>query len=349
MTSIQQVVARPGIGITVVDAPVPDLGPGDVLIAPEFSYISAGTELNSVRHAATAAPGGNDLALGYSQAGTVLAVGDRVTTVAVGDRVVAVGGNAFHASRTAVGQNLVVALPDEVASADAALAAMFCFAIEAVHKSQVQLGEKVLIFGAGMMGQFAARLYRAAGAEVAVADGLEFRRSLLPETVRSFGVDDAAWEELAAWAKPYGIEHAAVCFGGDATEPVQRLKPLLGTAPDGVPHGRIVFPGGASVTVMMASAMGNIELLSSAKAGPGYRDPVWESGADYPQVYVRHTVRRNVQTMVAMLADGRLSVEGLVTRRVPVARAAEAYRDLAETPDRLMSVLLDYRGAGEGS
>jgi len=342
MTTIGQVMARPGVGIAVVEAPIPQPGPGDVLIAPSCSYISAGTELNSVRHARSAVVGGSDAALGYSQAGTVVAVGEAVRTVAVGDRVVAVGGRAYHATRTAVGQNLVVPLPAEVDFGDAALAAMFCFAIEAVHKSSVQLGEKVLVFGAGMMGQFAARLYQLAGADVAVTDGLEFRRSLLPSTVKAVGVDDAAWQELAEWAEPYGIEHAAVCFGGDATEPVQRLKPLLGTAPDGVPHGRIVFPGGASVTVMMASAMGNIELLSSAKAGPGYRDPVWEAGADYPAVYVRHSVRRNVETMIGMLVTGRLQVSELITRRMPHTEAAEAYRVLEETPGELMSILLEY-------
>jgi len=312
------------------------------LIATAYSYISAGTELNNVRSAEADQPGGDDVPLGYSMAGTVLAIGDDVRTAAVGDHVVAVGGRAFHATRAVVGQNLVVPLPDSVALRDAALAAMFCFAIEALHKSRVRLGEKVLIFGAGMMGQFASRVYGLAGADVAVSDNVDFRRSLLPTDVLSVPTSDDGWEQLSGWARPYGVEHAAVCFGGDATQPIERLKGLLAVAPDGVPHGRVVFPGGASVTAMMASMMGNVELLSSAKAGPGYRDPAWEAGADYPSVYVRHHVRRNVETMVGLLASGRLDVTGLVTRHVPISDAAQAYADLAAHPQQLMSILLTY-------
>ncbi|MGO1684500.1 MAG: zinc-dependent alcohol dehydrogenase [Brachybacterium sp.] len=321
---------------------LPDVRPTDVLIAPAYSCISAGTELHSVRRARAAAPGGDGRQTGYSQAGTVLAVGAEVERISSGDRVVAVGQGAFHATRTVVAQNLVVPLPEQVELGDAALAAMFCFAIEAVHKSAVRLNQKVIVFGAGMMGQFAARLYQLSGADVAVVDDLDFRRRRLPDGVMAVSPDDAGWERLDSWADPYGVEHACIAFGGDATETIQRLKPLMSAAPDGVPAGRIVFPGGAEIHLTMASAMGNIELLSSAKAGPGYRDPVYESGSDYPQVHVGHPVRRNVETMVELLRTGRLSVAGLVTHRYPFTEAATAYRDLAQHPGEILAALLSY-------
>lgn len=342
---MEKIVAVPGHGIQVVPGEVPDLGATDVLIAPSHSYISAGTELNSVRRTTEAEPGGEGHQLGYSQAGTVLEVGADVRRIAVGDRVVAIGQGAFHASRTVVGQNLVVPVPEQVDLADAAIAAMFCFAIEAVHKSRVRLGQKVVVFGAGMMGQLAARLYQLSGAEVAVVDGLGFRRDKLPPGVLAVAPDDAGWDALSAWAEPYGVEHACIGFGGDATESVQRLKPLMSTAPDGVPAGRIVFPGGAEIHLAMASAMGNIELLSSAKAGPGYRDAAYESGADYPGVHVPYPVRRNVETMIALLAGGRLTVSELITHRYPHTEAVTAYRDLAERPDEVLAAVLGYEPA----
>ena len=342
---MDKIVAVPGHGIRVVPGEVPDLRPTDILIAPHHSYISAGTELNSLHRTAAAEPGGDGHQLGYSQAGTVLEVGSGVRRVKVGDRVAAIGQGAFHASRTVVGQNLVVPIPEQVDLADAAIAAMFCFAIEAVHKSRVQLGQKVVVFGAGMMGQLAARLYQLSGADVAVVDGLEFRRDKLPSGLLAVAPDDAGWDALAAWAKPYGVEHACIGFGGDATDSIQRLKPLMSTAPDGVPAGRIVFPGGAEIHLMMASAMGNIELLSSAKAGPGYRDPAYESGVDYPEVHTAYPVRRNVETMINLLADGRLSVTELITHRYPHTDAVTAYRDLSERPGEILAALLSYEQA----
>lgn len=339
---MDKIVAVPGHGIQVVGGEVPDLGPTDVLIAPHHSYISAGTELTSVRATMAAEPGGAGHQLGYSQAGVVVEVGADVRRIAAGDRVVAIGQGAFHASRTVVGQNLVVPVPEQVDLADAAIAAMFCFAIEAVHKSRVRLGQKVVVFGAGMMGQLASRLYQLSGAEVAVVDGLAFRRDKLPSGLLAVAPDDAGWDELADWAKPYGVEHACIGFGGDATDSIQRLKPLMSTGPDGVPAGRIVFPGGAEIHLMMASAMGNIELLSSAKAGPGYRDPGYESGADYPQVYVSQPVRRNVETMITLLASGRLSVSELITHRYDHTDAPTAYQDLMERPGEILAALLSY-------
>ncbi len=339
---MQQVVIRPGIGVSVIDAPEPQAGPRDVVIDVHHSYISAGTELVSVRGARGREPSEQTIPTGYSQSGVVAAVGDQVTRIRPGDRVAAIGQGAFHANRTVVAQNLVVPVPDEVDLVQAATAAMFCFAIEAVHKSRVKLGQKVVVFGAGMMGQYAARLYALSGADVAVLDGLDMRREALPSTVLALPLDDTGWTELATWATPYGVEHVCVAFGGDATESVQRIKPLMVTAPDGVPHGRIVFPGGAQIQLMMASAMGNIELLSSAKAGPGYRDAEWEAGSDYPNAHVDHTARRNVETMLWLLESGRLDLTGLVSHTYDLADAVQAYADLEERPDEILSAVLNH-------
>jgi len=339
---MKKVMVVPGQGITVASGDIPQPGPGQVLIAPAVSYISAGTELTGVRRAQQAPTGGDGHQTGYSQAGTVLEIGPGVDGLAPGDRVAAIGQGAFHATRTVVGQNLVVPIPEQVPFAEAAIAAMFCFAVEAVHKSAARLGQNVVVFGAGMMGQLAARLYQLSGARVAVLDGMDFRRKKLPEGVLGLSLDEDGWSELARFVRPYGVEHACIAFGGDATESLQRMKPLMSRAPDGVPAGRIVFPGGADIQVTMASAMGNIELLSSAKAGPGYRDPDYESGNDYPQVYVGHPVRRNVETMIDLLSSGQLSLSDLLTHHYAFDDAAQAYRDLAERPEQVLAAVLTY-------
>jgi threonine dehydrogenase-like Zn-dependent dehydrogenase len=339
---------QPGHGVVVTEAEVGPPGPDEVLIAPEFSYLSAGTELVSLRGIRAAAENGRPpLQPGYSQAGTVLAVGERVDRLAAGDRVVAIGAGAYHASRTLVARNLVVRRPDGLDAAEAASMAMCCFALEAVHKSAVRIGQSVIIFGAGMMGQVAARLYRIAGARVAIMDSEPYRLSLVPDGIATFGTDDHGWSGLADWAGEYGIEHACFCFGGDATDTVERLKPIMATAPDGVPHGRLVFPGGARLSLFMASNLGNLEFLSSAKAGPGYRDPSYESGSDYPAVYVGSPVRRNVETLLELMAlpagdPRRLELSGLITHRFPITEAPEAYRLVEESPDRAMGVVFSY-------
>lgn len=346
VAEILSVEVLPGRGLSLVRRAPAEPAAHEVEIAPRFSYVSAGTELHAIEEFTAAPAGSAPGRLGYSQCGVVVRVGEKVRGLARGDVVVAIGAGAFHATRTFVAQNLVTRVPDDVAPEAAAMAAMFCFALESVRKSAVTIGDNVVVFGAGVMGQIAARLYHLSGARVCVMDGNATRLGFLPAGVRGLLLDGAGWAALGAWAGPHGVAHANVSFGGDASEVVERLKPHLAVAPDGVPHGRIVFPGGARLSVLMASNMGNIQFVSSAKAGPGYRDPVYEAGADYPAVYVPHPVRRNVETMLMLLREGRLDLAGLVTHRVPLAEAPAAYEMLRRGGTDALGVLLIRSEAG---
>lgn len=334
----------PSVGLSAVQRELGPLRENEVEVAPRYSFISAGTELSAIRFITSQAPGAHSpFALGYSQCGVVTRVGCCVTHVVPGDRVVAIGAGAFHAQRTVIAKNLVVALPDGVGADVGAAMAMYCFALEGVSKMQARIGEIAVVFGAGMMGQITARLLALAGCRVCVTDIAEYRLGFLPPSIPGFVVSDEGWARVREWSRPYGVEHASICFGGDATETIQRLKSLMSVSPDGIPHGKIVFPGGAYMTVLMASNMGNIQFISSSKAGPGYRDAEYEAGGNYPETYVPHTVRRNVEVLLELIRDGRLGdMSALLPHRFPFAEAARAYEFLQEPGSTAMGVLLDY-------
>ncbi len=346
-TPVQAIEIVPGEGVRTVEHAHPGMKPYEVEIAPLYSFISAGTELHVLRELmGCSSTSRSNARMGYSQCGVIQRVGASVQGLRKGQRVVAIGEGAYHATRTVVSRNLVVPVPDDVDPKGAALAAMFCFALEGVQKSKVRLGENVVVFGAGMMGQLAVRLYELSGSRTCVMDSNAHRLRFLPPGTATFPLDDAGWAALAHWAKPHGIEHASICFGGDATQAIEKLKPLMTYAPDGVPHGRIVFPGGARLSVLMASNMGNIELLSSAKAGPGYRDPVYESGVPYPAAYVAHPVQRNMQTMLQLMQRGKLDLLPLITHVFAFSQAEAAYTMLLQPNVEALAVLLDYQTPG---
>ncbi|MFV0415227.1 MAG: acetylxylan esterase [Chthoniobacterales bacterium] len=292
-------------------------GLNGVEIMPQYSYVSAGTELAAIQRFRSQEKSSNKShTLGYSQCGVVSRAGKNVEGIVPGDRVVAIGAGAFHAERTIVAKNLVMPVPDTVSLPVAAMMAMHCFALEGVYKAAPRIGENVIVAGGGMIGQITARLFELAGCRVCVFDTNEYRLGFLPPRIPGFLLSDGALEKIKTWAEPYGIETASICFGGDATDTLEAIKPLMSLAPDGVPHGKIIFPGGAKITVLMASNMGNIRLISSAKAGPGYRDANFEAGAEYPLTYVPWTVRRNMETLLGLIGDGRLSgLEHLITHR----------------------------------
>lgn len=340
---ITRLEAACAIGLKVAKCKAPALNANSVRIRPAYSFISAGTELHSVVSVRAMQPGSHgDAPLGYSLCGEVVEVGENISHLQVGEQVVAIGAGAFHATEVVVARNLVVPVPQGVSPRVASLLAMACFAIEGVYKSAPKLGENVVVFGAGMMGQIAARLYHLAGARVCVMDMNRFRLGLLPEGIDTFFLDDAGWEQLAKWAAPYGVEGVNICFGGDGSEVIERLKPIFSRSPDGIIHGRVVVLGGTRLTVNMASALGNVELVSSAKAGPGYRDPIYESGQDYPAVYTSHTVRRNVEVLLALMQDGRLDLEPMITHEFDFDDAPAAFDLLEQNNVPALAVLLKY-------
>lgn len=338
--------AAPGVGLKTVARELPDPGPNEIEIAPRYSYISAGTELMALQHFLSVEGDSDDShPLGYSQCGVVCRVGCNVEGIVPGDRVVAIGAGAFHAQSTIVAKNLVVPLPDNVSAPVAAMMAMYCFALEGVYKATPRIGENVIVAGAGMMGQISARLFAMAGCRVSVLDTNEYRLGFLPKEMPGFLLSAGVWEKVRAWAGVDGIETASICFGGDATDTLNEIKPLMSCAPDGVPHGKIIFPGGAKITVLMASNMGNIRLISSAKAGPGYRDANYESGADYPSAYVPWTVRRNMRTLLEVIGDGRLGgLDQLITHRFAFEDGRSAYEFLQKPAVKALGVLLEYNG-----
>ncbi len=316
-------------------------GRGEVEIATAFSYVSAGTELASIHSRRERyLPGTPPRPLGYSISGIVRRVGEGVNGLREGERVVAIGAGAHHARRNLVAHNLVVPLPEAVSLKGAALMAMYCFALEGVAKAAPRMGEQAVVFGAGMMGQITARLFHLCGALTHLLDPHPARLERLPKGIATYRLDETGWGELHAATREPGIEIASICFGGDATESVRRLRPMMLCYPDGVPHGRIIFPGGATVQLEMASGMGNLQFHSSSKAGAGYRDPAWEYGEGSRLAYHPFHVRRNMETILRLLADGRLeNPERLITHTIPLREAPEVYQQLAGNPAMLGVVL----------
>jgi len=315
-----------------------------VRIKTAYSYISAGTELTGLQMGSNVNRKGKrgHRPLGYSLAGTVLEVGTNVAHVAPGDKVSCIGAGAAHAAEVVMAKNLVVPVPEGVSLREAAPAAMMCFALGGVRKARLEFGENVLVLGGGAMGQIASQLALASGANVYLMDTNEKRLCRAIDGVKQVLGDNAGWDRIKAETAPVGIEAALICFGGDATAAFDKIKTVMCKAPDNVAQGRVVSSGGCTITVSLASASGNIAILSSAKAGPGYRDDDYEAGADYPIGYVKWTVTRNVKVLLDAVAAGHLQIAPLITHEYPFMDALAAYEHLATPGTDALMVLLKY-------
>lgn len=114
---------------------------------------------------------------GYSMSGIVEAVGENVTDLAVGDRVI--GFWSKHTAHNVLPKEQVVKIPDGVSDVLASQVFIATFPMAAIRKCRLEIGEPALVMGLGVLGQYAVRILRAAGAVPIVAvDPIPEKRAL---------------------------------------------------------------------------------------------------------------------------------------------------------------------------
>ena len=162
---------------TISDVPAPD----QVLIQTAYTTISPGTERANITGEANvygmSAPAVRfPRSCGYSSSGIVEKVGSAVTRVQPGDRVI--GYWSTHSNYNLLPEKQVVRICNEtIGLREAAALFIGTFPLAAIRKTRLETGEACLVMGLGLLGQFAVRLARIAGAvPVIAADPVESRR-----------------------------------------------------------------------------------------------------------------------------------------------------------------------------
>jgi len=341
----RRVVMLDGSGrISVEEETCPEPKPGQVLVEVRACCVSPGTELGGVpTRRRDPNPDLPRRAFGYSNAGVVVAQGAGCEDIPLGTAVACMGaGYAQHSTHAAVPRNLAVPIPDGVNFEAAATTHLAATAFHALRRGEFQLGEHVAILGLGIVGQFCAQLGTISGAHVLAVDRLPLRlRAVLPYVERA--VNGAAEDVIALareFSRGHGFDGGVIAFGGDATPALHTLTQILKRAPDTHTMGRVVVVGAARVDQVFAAALGNVDVRSSARPGPGYHDKEWEHGKDYPPVFVEWTTRRNLEECLRFMALGRLHPEALITHRVPLTEAPEICETLIQAPGDALGVIL---------
>src|SRR5512134_3644671 len=184
---------------TVEDVPVPTPREGQALVKVEASLVSAGTERMVVEFAEKSLVGkarsrpdlvkqvidkarreglvntaqaafnrlDQPMALGYSSAGIIVALGDDMQGFQVGQRVACAGGGyAVHAEYNVVPRNLLTPLPENVDFESAAFTTLGAIALHGFRLAEPQLNENVAVIGLGLLGLLTIQLASAAGCNI---------------------------------------------------------------------------------------------------------------------------------------------------------------------------------------
>ena len=356
-------------GTSIIQAPSPDVGRGQLLINTRMTLISAGTErmlvgfgkasyLEKARQQpekvkmvlekvktnglfsaldAVRSKLAQPMPLGYCHVGSVSAVGSDVDDFKYGDRVVS---NGPHADVVQVPKNLCARIPDCVDDESAAFTVIASIGLQGIRLAAPTLGECFVVTGAGLIGLLTVQLLKAHGCRVLAIDydnhKLTLARQFGAQTCNpGLGEDPVA--VALAFSRGHGVDGVIITASTKSNEPVTQAA-LMSRK-----RGRIVLIGVTGLELNRADFYEKeLSFQVSCSYGPGRYEPDYENkGMDYPIGFVRWTEQRNFEACLDMMASGQLDMKPLISHRYLFEDAEQAYQTLTDNKSAL-GILLQY-------
>ena len=297
--------------VLVHDWPEPE-GPtgNEVKTETIYSGITNGTERNQLIGGNYAPKdeqlptGGN----GYQNVGRVIEVGPDVSELEVGDVLYM---STIHAEYAVMAEDdLLIKLPDSVDRTEAALFGMTSVAMRTCRNTELKMGERVLIVGAGIIAQVAAQIAAVMGARPTLCDispnRLELAREIgAAETVLDVSGD--GWEKGVA----DGTFDAVIDFAGVPGMEDQFISAVR-------QRGRVIFIAGrGKVTYTFNLGQGReIQLKQNS-----------------------HFDRDDLQNLCRLVDRGLVKIAPLIRDVVPVSEAKRIYDTLRDNPNELLGTV----------
>ncbi len=314
---------------------VPDVGPNEVRVDAIVSAISHGTEMLVFRGQV---PDGLELDLptlrgsfafpikyGYASVGRVVETGTEVHDLAIGDAVFV---HHPHQSTYVVPAAMPIRLPDGLDPEIGVFLANVETAVNIVLDAAPRLGERVAVFGQGVVGLLITQLLRRTGVSlIMVVDPIARRRELACQ----LGADVALAPEDVAAGNIHGLSDE---FGVDLAIEASGNAAALDQA-----LGAVAFGG----TVVVCSWYGT-KPVSLTLGGAFHRRRLRIVSSQVSTIDAalqpRWTHRRRLALACELLPKLELGV--LISHRFPIEQAAEAFALVDQHPEQTVQVVLTY-------
>ena len=315
--------------VRMEDIPVPEIGPGDVLVKIAAA-LTCGTDAKVFKRGGHPRMIKPPAPFGHEFAGTVAAVGAKVEGFDPGMRVVAGNSapcgkcryckmdreslcddvlyiNGAYAEYIAIPERIVrknlLPIPDDLPYAHAALVEPLACVAHGVAAADIRSGETVVVIGVGPIGLFFVKLAKLRGARVIAADICEDRLKIAGNLGADECVKASESEDLAEAVRALTLNNEGADLAVDATG-----LPLLWEA-----AARMVRKGG------------RVNLFGGCKPGTTFTLDTRLVHYDELTIFgVYHHTPRFVREALDLLAAGNMQPEQFVTRELPLERVHEA-------------------------
>ncbi|MFE8949425.1 zinc-binding dehydrogenase [Streptomyces sp. NPDC007856] len=325
----------------------PPPGPGQVEIAPAYVGI-CGTDLH-IFHGDMDARVSVPAVLGHEMSGHIVRVGPGVEGWSPGDAVtvmplrwddtcpacqaghrhicrhldfIGIDSPGAMQQRWAVPAPTLIRLPGSLPLDHAALVEPTAVAVHDVGRAQVRDGEKAVVVGGGPVGVLIALVARAAGADVRVVEPSPHRRRLAEELGLATwdpGADDVP-ELVRQWTGDAGADVAFEVSGAQ---------------------------GGVDTAVEVLGVRGRLCLVA-IHARPREVNLHRFFWRELTLVGARLYDRSDFERAVAVVADGTIPADRLISKVVPLTQAPAAFEALEGGGD-VMKILVDCTDDAQGA
>ena len=366
----RRVIDRSG-KIVLDDIPTPQCGENQALVSTEYSLISSGTELSTLKKTpvalakqaiedpwmrnavmSTVKSGGLETTyhrivdelflyriIGYSGVGKVLETGDNITAVSPGDRVAFAAQG--HAEIVAPYKNHIVKVPDSVNPEEASFVTVGGIAIQGIRRANPKFGEFVTVIGMGLVGQITAQILLAAGMRVIAVDiskeRLELAESLgVQYTVNPREVNPV--DSVINISNGQGADKVIICAASKDSSIANQAMQMSRK------QGRVVAVGIVKMDLeRMPFFQNELDFVFSRAYGPGSYNAEYEKGRiDLPYEYVRWTEQRNLAEFIRLLDEKRINIKPLIAKVFELNEVQEAFDGIKNGKLKGIAALIKY-------
>jgi 2-desacetyl-2-hydroxyethyl bacteriochlorophyllide A dehydrogenase len=342
MKARQAFIVKPfEVEVREVELPAPS--DNQILVATEVSAVSPGTELAvyTGTHQWLQDPNLPDWKFpfrpGYSAAGTVVAVGAKVTGWKAGDRV-SYPGNHASAELLTIGheRGRLWKLPQALAAEPAALTCILRYGFGASIRAGITVGRSATVLGLGLIGQGALRCLMAAGAYPVIGiDSVHMRREAALAAGADLALDPSDPNLRGRLSDFLGMRGAEII--ADATGMPDAIPLAMSLACDG---GQVVVvgsPRGRAKDVNFYDDLHRRYIEVTGAHGNMLFEPA------HTRLAGAWDIDKAQRWLLASLANRRINLERLITHRIGAEDLGQAYEGLLKKKEEYLSVVIRWQ------
>lgn len=347
--------------LVVDDIPVPQPGPGEVLVKTLACGI-CGSDLHALKHAERFAQGfrradgtavldlKRDVVMGHEFCVEIVEHGPETRkSLTVGSRVCSLPALIRADGRQSIGysndnpggyaeymrltESLLLEVPNGLSTECAALTEPMAVGLHAVNKARLEANDVPLVIGCGPVGFSVIAALRLNGVRPIVAADFSKRRRELAAAVGADVIVDPkektpweSWRDAAAWRDASRAPKLPPWIAGPA------LRPAVVFECVGVP--------GVIDQIMAASPRGTRIVVVGVCMEPDTIHPMHGISKELSVQFVLAYTAGEFASTLGHIAEGAIPTEPLITGKVGVDGVAQAFEDLA-SPDHHAKIVVE--------